>query len=228
MVEGCDIQVEGCIVAIADIDAVQGHGGSKSEGYEQQDRHHRHKHKVLFVFGDSYVDTGNRNIPTSPSWKDPYGMTFPGKPSGRFSDGRVLTDFVAAYMGIPTPITCRTRHLVAGMRKRFVCKKLGGVGGQPDGGKPEKNPGVGGAKGGGDGAAAGGLHPPKNGQHTIRSLRCCPSITIAYCRRPSTPSTRPSATHPPLPSSTSMLPSPPRYKDPNSKTAVLQGSELDR
>ncbi|KAF3774513.1 hypothetical protein EJ110_NYTH51543 [Nymphaea thermarum] len=55
--------------------------------------------------------------PISTSWKDPYGITFPGKPSGRFSDGRVLINYVAAYMGIPTRITCRTRHLVAGMRK---------------------------------------------------------------------------------------------------------------
>jgi hypothetical protein len=46
----------------------------------------------LIVFGDSYVDTGNFLI--SPSYKPPYGITFPGKPAGRFCHGRVLTDYV--------------------------------------------------------------------------------------------------------------------------------------
>ena len=41
------------------------------------------------------MDTGNYF--TSPSYKPPYGITFPGKPSGRFSDGRVLTDYVGNY-----------------------------------------------------------------------------------------------------------------------------------
>lgn len=51
----------------------------------------------LFVFGDSYADTGNSK-PDAGSWKLPYGLTFPGKPSGRFSDGRILTD----YIGTPS------------------------------------------------------------------------------------------------------------------------------
>ena len=50
----------------------------------------------LFVFGDSYADTGNHD-PTDPSlsstWRFPYGSTWPGIPTGRFSDGRVLTDY---------------------------------------------------------------------------------------------------------------------------------------
>ncbi|KAE9465558.1 hypothetical protein C3L33_02531, partial [Rhododendron williamsianum] len=49
--------------------------------------------KKLFVFGDSYADTGN--LPKSfPDWQVPYGITFPGKPDGHFSDGRVLTSFL--------------------------------------------------------------------------------------------------------------------------------------
>eukprot|EP01018_Ginkgo_biloba_P012665 Gb_40027 [translate_table: standard] len=52
--------------------------------------------KGLFVFGDSYVDTGNLNK-TADCWHTPYGRTFPGKPSGRFSDGKVLTDFAVVY-----------------------------------------------------------------------------------------------------------------------------------
>ncbi|XP_042940326.1 GDSL esterase/lipase At5g03610-like isoform X3 [Carya illinoinensis] len=46
----------------------------------------------LFVFGDSYSDTGNTDK-TQSAWEYPYGITFPGKPAGRFSSGRVLTDF---------------------------------------------------------------------------------------------------------------------------------------
>ena len=59
---------------------------------------HRHHHgsTKLFVFGDSYADTGNSRNLFSSSWKEPYGITFPGKPTGRFSDGRVLTDYIGA------------------------------------------------------------------------------------------------------------------------------------
>ncbi|RAL37070.1 hypothetical protein DM860_003992 [Cuscuta australis] len=64
---------------------------------------------VMFVFGDSYADTGN--TPNgSACWTEPYGITFPGKPSGRFSDGRVLTDFIATYLGIESPPPYRRRR----------------------------------------------------------------------------------------------------------------------
>ncbi|KAL0543684.1 hypothetical protein IC582_018786 [Cucumis melo] len=62
----------------------------------------------LFVFGDSYVDTGNIHVNASSARNFPYGITFPGVPSGRFSDGRVLTDFLAKYVGLkksPIPFT---------------------------------------------------------------------------------------------------------------------------
>ncbi|XP_042460475.1 GDSL esterase/lipase At5g03610-like [Zingiber officinale] len=71
-------------------------------------------HSKLFVFGDSYADTGNlgqrlgRNI--ARSWFPPYGMSFPHKPTGRFSDGRVLTDFVASSMRIGSPVPYRMRR----------------------------------------------------------------------------------------------------------------------
>uniref|UniRef100_A0A6N2MHW0 SGNH hydrolase-type esterase domain-containing protein n=1 Tax=Salix viminalis TaxID=40686 RepID=A0A6N2MHW0_SALVM len=82
--------------------------------------HHRHRHlfdfrpSKLFVFGDSYVDTGNSRKSLATSWKVPYGITFPGKPAGRFSDGRVLTDFLAKSIGIKSPISYRWRK-VAGI-----------------------------------------------------------------------------------------------------------------
>lgn len=49
---------------------------------------------ALFVFGDSYLDTGNLNKSKGLDrpWLVPYGKTYPGTPDGRFSDGRVFTD----------------------------------------------------------------------------------------------------------------------------------------
>nr|CAB3461036.1 unnamed protein product [Digitaria exilis] len=52
-----------------------------------------------FTFGDSHIDTGNVLIMAAsviPVWIDhpPYGETFFGHPSGRFSDGRVVIDFI--------------------------------------------------------------------------------------------------------------------------------------
>nr|XP_004516199.1 GDSL esterase/lipase At5g03610-like [Cicer arietinum] len=75
-------------------------------------RHVKYDSKELFVFGDSYVDTGNTNKNKPGSWKDPYGITFPQKPAGRFSDGRVLTDFIAKYLGIRSPIPYKFRKIV--------------------------------------------------------------------------------------------------------------------
>ncbi|KAG5556595.1 hypothetical protein RHGRI_007011 [Rhododendron griersonianum] len=87
---------------LSDIQGVQGsysgqyhrHGGGGVYGFHP---------KKLFVFGDSYADTGN--LPKSfPGWQVPYGITFPGKPEGHFSDGRVLTEFLAKYLGLKSPV----------------------------------------------------------------------------------------------------------------------------
>ncbi|KAJ4845778.1 hypothetical protein Tsubulata_051107, partial [Turnera subulata] len=74
---------------------------------------HRNGLLKLFVFGDSYVDTGNWNLSLI---AEPYGITFPGKPSGRFSDGRVLTDYIAPFLGIKSPVPYNRRK-VAGKSK---------------------------------------------------------------------------------------------------------------
>jgi len=66
----------------------------QAEASHHHHHHHRRRPTKLFVFGDSYADTGNIQKGVSNSWKDPYGITFPGKPAGRFSDGRVLTDYI--------------------------------------------------------------------------------------------------------------------------------------
>jgi hypothetical protein len=51
----------------------------------------------LFVFGDSFADTGNiprsHLSPVTRQWYSPYGSTA-GLKTGRFSDGSVQTDFI--------------------------------------------------------------------------------------------------------------------------------------
>ncbi|XP_020412127.1 GDSL esterase/lipase At5g03610 [Prunus persica] len=60
-------------------------------------QHNSHSSVKLFVFGNSYVDTGNIKKSVSPSWKEPYEITFPRKPAGQFSNGRVLTDYIGLF-----------------------------------------------------------------------------------------------------------------------------------
>ncbi|KAK6917636.1 GDSL lipase/esterase [Dillenia turbinata] len=58
---------------------------------------------ALFVFGDSTVDAGNNNNLRTmvKSNFPPYGRDFVDhKPTGRFTNGRLPTDFVASYVGI--------------------------------------------------------------------------------------------------------------------------------
>ncbi|KAK2449956.1 GDSL esterase/lipase [Trifolium repens] len=57
---------------------------------------------ALFIFGDSTVDSGNNNyidtIPENKADYKPYGQNGVfHEPTGRFSDGRVITDFIAEY-----------------------------------------------------------------------------------------------------------------------------------
>ncbi|KAK9091972.1 hypothetical protein Syun_026883 [Stephania yunnanensis] len=58
---------------------------------------------AIIVFGDSTVDAGNNNqVPTLVrSDFAPYGRDFEGgKPTGRFSNGRLVTDFVSEAFGL--------------------------------------------------------------------------------------------------------------------------------
>ncbi|PIN08717.1 hypothetical protein CDL12_18706 [Handroanthus impetiginosus] len=87
------------------------------------------KVKKLFVFGDSYADTGNWRSTASKSWKPPYGITFPGKPSGRFSDGRVLTDYIASYLGIRSPSSyCQLKNFNTNKTQYGINFAHGGTG----------------------------------------------------------------------------------------------------
>lgn len=51
-----------------------------------------------FIFGDSYFDAGNNNYINTTSLDQanfwPYGQTYFKFPTGRFSDGRLIPDFI--------------------------------------------------------------------------------------------------------------------------------------
>ncbi|XP_038881048.1 GDSL esterase/lipase At1g28570-like [Benincasa hispida] len=60
----------------------------------------------IFNFGDSLSDTGNlfhtcASDDPSRSCFSPYGDTFFHRPTGRFSDGRLILDFIAESLGLP-------------------------------------------------------------------------------------------------------------------------------
>lgn len=56
---------------------------------------------ALFIFGDSLYDPGNNNyINTSTDFQAnflPYGKSFFNTPTGRFSDGRLIIDFIGTF-----------------------------------------------------------------------------------------------------------------------------------
>lgn len=58
----------------------------------------------LFVFGDSVFDPGNNNyINTTPGFQAnyfPYGESFFQYPTGRFSNGRLIPDFIGKFIYI--------------------------------------------------------------------------------------------------------------------------------
>ncbi|KAM5567890.1 GDSL esterase/lipase [Rosa sericea] len=55
---------------------------------------------AIYNFGDSNSDTGALSA-VFYRLPSPYGNTFFGKPSGRFSDGRLMIDFIAQKLGLP-------------------------------------------------------------------------------------------------------------------------------
>ncbi|KAF0920054.1 hypothetical protein E2562_032746 [Oryza meyeriana var. granulata] len=60
----------------------------------------------LFSFGDSLTDTGNfpfifGNDSREPALRPPYGETFFHRATGRFSNGRLVIDFIADALGLP-------------------------------------------------------------------------------------------------------------------------------
>ncbi|XP_068659671.1 GDSL esterase/lipase At5g03610-like [Aristolochia californica] len=89
---------------------------------------HRYGRLKLFVFGDSYADTGNFRKSAASSWKEPYGVTFPGRPTGRWSDGRVLTDFLASLLRIRSPLPYKWRRLSPKLLRYGMNYAYGGTG----------------------------------------------------------------------------------------------------
>ncbi|KAK6123685.1 hypothetical protein DH2020_042574 [Rehmannia glutinosa] len=68
--------------------------------------HPHHPFKSVYAFGDSYTDTGNTRSNTGPSGfmfvsNLPYGATFFHHPTNRYSDGRLVIDFVAQVLSLP-------------------------------------------------------------------------------------------------------------------------------
>ncbi|KAK4269025.1 hypothetical protein QN277_022234 [Acacia crassicarpa] len=61
------------------------------------------QHKALFVFGDSLFDVGNNNYINTTDQANfaPYGEKFFKYPSGRFTNGRVIPDFIAEFAKLP-------------------------------------------------------------------------------------------------------------------------------
>ncbi|XP_021833180.1 GDSL esterase/lipase 1-like [Prunus avium] len=74
---------------------------SSSHGHSRQHK----KHEAMFIFGDSVFDVGNNNYMNSTTSFQaiffPYGETFFSYPTGRFSDGRLIPDFIAEYAKLP-------------------------------------------------------------------------------------------------------------------------------
>ncbi|XP_024542264.1 GDSL esterase/lipase LTL1 [Selaginella moellendorffii] len=61
---------------------------------------------MMFVFGDSFVDSGNNNHlnTTARANHQPYGINFEERrATGRWSDGRIVTDYLADYIGLSYP-----------------------------------------------------------------------------------------------------------------------------
>ncbi|XP_010528752.1 PREDICTED: GDSL esterase/lipase 6 [Tarenaya hassleriana] len=58
----------------------------------------------IFIFGDSIFDAGNNHFNkncTAQADFPPYGSSFFHRPTGRFTNGRTVPDFISQYMGVP-------------------------------------------------------------------------------------------------------------------------------
>ncbi|KAM3284825.1 GDSL esterase/lipase isoform X1 [Capsicum chacoense] len=73
-----------------------------------------------FIFGDSLVDNGNNNNIQSLARANylPYGIDFPGGPTGRFSNGKTTVDVIAEQLGldnIPPYASAKGRDILRGV-----------------------------------------------------------------------------------------------------------------
>eukprot|EP00250_Pteridium_aquilinum_P011886 c20369_g2_i1 orf=150-1244(+) len=60
---------------------------------------------AFFILGDSLVDAGNNNYITTVAKASnlPFGIDFPGGPTGRFSNGKIVTDVLCEILSLPFP-----------------------------------------------------------------------------------------------------------------------------
>lgn len=60
---------------------------------------------AYFIFGDSLVDVGNNNYITTVAKASnlPFGIDFPGGPTGRFTNGKTVPDFLCELLSLPFP-----------------------------------------------------------------------------------------------------------------------------
>ncbi|KAL2522987.1 GDSL esterase/lipase 7 [Forsythia ovata] len=58
---------------------------------------------ALYVFGDSLFDSGNNNLLPTLAKADfrPYGVNFDRGATGRFTDGKIIPDLIAEFLGLP-------------------------------------------------------------------------------------------------------------------------------
>ncbi|KAF3664585.1 GDSL esterase/lipase [Capsicum annuum] len=76
---------------------------TNSNNYKKLQRPFNNSVSAIFVFGDSTVDPGNNNYISTLAKCNfpPYGQDFVNHiPTGRFSNGRLVTDYLASYVGI--------------------------------------------------------------------------------------------------------------------------------
>ncbi|XP_004248462.1 GDSL esterase/lipase At5g45960-like isoform X1 [Solanum lycopersicum] len=76
---------------------------NNNNNYKKLPRPFNNTVSAVFVFGDSTVDSGNNNYINTIAKCDfpPYGRDFSNHvPTGRFTNGRLVTDYLAWYVGI--------------------------------------------------------------------------------------------------------------------------------
>ncbi|XP_030941420.1 GDSL esterase/lipase At1g29670-like [Quercus lobata] len=75
----------------------------------------------FFISGDSWSDNGNNNnlVTKAKANYQPYGIDFPGGPTGRFTNGRNLVDIIAEHLGfnnsIPPFATASGQEILKGV-----------------------------------------------------------------------------------------------------------------
>ncbi|KAH1074110.1 hypothetical protein J1N35_026438 [Gossypium stocksii] len=84
---------------------------------------------AIFIFGDSVFDAGNNHFIKNCSVQadfPPYGSTFFHRPTGRFTDGRTVADFISQFIGIglQQPYLEAQIAVMNGSRKEYPSKGL--------------------------------------------------------------------------------------------------------